>query len=232
MRYVGWTTNPKKRLALHLKQATRGYDTTRCGNWKRSLLREGVTPTLTVVEEGEGPGWAAAEVRWVAHCRALSGELLTNLTEGGEGALGVTRSPETRAKMGAASRGRKHSEEVKALLRAQRLGSKAADEVRARMSVAHQGKTKTPDVIEKSAAFWRGRKHSDATKEKIRASHGSSREVAKPKRSEKSRSKTSASLKEHYANQGGGRKMSEEAKEKIRQAVKAYRARVKSVASD
>lgn len=142
IRYVGWTIDPKKRLYKHISDAKLGRDQTYCGNWKRSLLRDGVRPILTVIETGKGDGWKEAEVRWVAH---FQGRRLTNLTEGGEGTLGYKHrrkwhhTPEQKAKIGAAHRGRKHSSEAKANMREAHLGKKHTPEQTAKIAAANKG---------------------------------------------------------------------------------------------
>ena len=223
---MGWATNPHTRFRRHLNQAHSGVDKTWCGNWKRAILREGFEPILTVIETGEGEGWADAEIRWIAYYRSLVGERLTNLTEGGNGSRGCTRSPETRAKMGAAKRGLKHTAVTKAKLREAKLGKPLSPEHVEKLRQSHLGLKKTPEAIEKTAAFWRGRRHTIEACEKIRASHEGlipSCPKAPPKRSEESRQRTREALLAHYAKQGS-RKMSDEAKTKISKAVKAYRA--------
>lgn len=70
--------------------------------------------------------------------------------------------------------GRKHSVESRAKMSASRLGSKRSAETRAKMSRSLLGNTrgsgyrKTPEQIEQSASFHRGRKRSDETRQRMR----------------------------------------------------------------
>ncbi len=181
---------------------------------------------LTVVDTGVGDGWADAEIRWIAHHRRLVGDRLTNLTDGGEGARGCVRSAETRAKIGAAHKGKKLSDETKERLRESKVGKPLSSEHVTKLSEAHRGLKRSQASVAKSASFWRGRAHTDEARSRVRASHEgltSAKPKKLPRRSEASRQRTRDALKAHYAEQGT-RKMSEEAKEKIRQGVKAYRA--------
>jgi hypothetical protein len=96
------------------------------------------------------------------------------------------------------------------------------------MRIVSTGRKKSPEVIEKTASFWRGRKHSDVARDKIKKSHSglqSAKPKVAPKRSEESRQKTSDALKAYYASNGGGRKTTEETKAKISASNKAYRSR-------
>lgn len=181
IRYCGWTTNPDRRLRHHLNRS--GLEHNHKASWVVSLLRLGFVPILKVVDSGLDPkGHIEAEKHWIRELREL-GNPLTNLTDGGEGCLGLkhspesiertaasnrgrVHSPETRAKVAEAGRGRKHSTATKAKMRAsfthERLsqiskqisGLKRSDETKAKMSAA--------------ATRWQtGRKLSDETKAKI-----------------------------------------------------------------
>lgn len=183
MRYVGWTINVVRRLKHHLYYARTARDRTRCGRWKQSLLQAGVSPVLRVVESGvEGDG-KDAEVRWVAHFRALVGDRLTNLTDGGDGTAGHTVSPEARAKISAARKGRKATPEARANMRAAHLGVPLPRAQVEKISAANRGrvqppeerakrsKPRAPEAVAKSAAAKRGVKRSDKSRAKMRASH-------------------------------------------------------------
>lgn len=67
-------------------------------------------------------------------------------------------SPEARAKIGAAHRGKVLSAETRAKLSAHRTGVKLSDEVRANMSAGHKGKKINPETVAKIAAANRGKK--------------------------------------------------------------------------
>lgn len=98
VRYVGKTTNLKKRLREHRCEAN-GLLRTHKINWLRSL--GGVEPGVIILAEIPGDGdWQAAEKHWIAEKRR-SGSL-TNFADGGQ------TSP---------VEGRGHSEETKEKLR-------------------------------------------------------------------------------------------------------------------
>jgi len=63
-----------------------------------------------------------------------------NLTLGGEGALGVTVSAETRAKISAANTGRRHTAESRARMSRAQTGRKHSAETRSRISSGQMGK--------------------------------------------------------------------------------------------
>lgn len=140
IRYLGWTVDPGKRLQGHLAGAKSGRDKTRCGVWKRSLLREGLKPVLKIVETGSGEGWPAVEIRWIADLRN-EGQPLLNHTEGGEGFRG-RHSEETKSRMSAVAKGRpkpprgeEHVKNLAAALKARQY----TPELRAKMREAHLG---------------------------------------------------------------------------------------------
>lgn len=185
VRYCGWSTNPERRFRHHLNRSCREHN--HKASWVQSLLGLGLVPVLEIVEVGDEPkGFVEAEQRWIRNLR-ISGADLTNLTDGGEGCVGLKHSPESiersaaahrglvfsaevRQKVSAAGRGRKHSPETLAKMREfytpeerKRLSDKLvgipkSQETRSKMSVA--------------ATRWQtGRKLSPETRAKMSASH-------------------------------------------------------------
>lgn len=229
VRYVGWTRNTHTRLQGHIRLAKNGRDKTYCGKWKRTLLRAGLRPLLTVIETGSGDDWAEAEIRWIAHYRALVGAKLTNLANGGGGPAGHhwKLSEETKARMSIASRRRGFTEEAREKARTSKLGVPLTLEHRAKLSAVRVGKKRAPESVAKTAEWWRGRNHTEVTKAKFRAMHAELGATQKlPEQSLEMRSKISSSLKTYYAERGT-RKLSDETKGKISVALKAYRAGAK-----
>lgn len=152
VRYVGVTTmTVGMRLTRHLGEAKRGNPGYK-NNWVRQLQGEGLRPQTSILEEGDGEGWAAAEQHWIAHFRQ-AGARLTNIADGGEAPFGCKRSEATKAKMREIGKTR----DPEKMRRFQEAGAAAM--------LKHR---KTPEEIEKSAKFHRGRKRSEATLVKIR----------------------------------------------------------------
>lgn len=227
VRYVGWTCDLKKRFKGHLVLAKNGRDKTYCGNWKRSLLRDGILPVMQVIESGVGPGWDEAEKKWIAHFRSVHGAKLTNLANGGGGVLGHrwVLSEETKKKLGDLRKGRRHTEESKLRQSLIKRGKKATPETKAKMSLARTGKKRSPEFCAKITEINLKRRHSEETKAKLREVHQNLARPVRtvPRRSAESRARTSAALKAHYA-EHGTRKHSEESKAKTSSKIKAYRA--------
>ena len=66
-----------------------------------------------------------------------------------------------------ALRGRTHTPEAKAKIKAKRALQGCSDETKARMSAAHLGKKTSPSAIEKTRQFHLGRTRSDETKQRL-----------------------------------------------------------------
>lgn len=115
-RYVGKAKDAVKRGYLHVCESQLRPKTYK-NHWIKSLLREGQRPEMVILEETTPANWKEAEIFWISYLRFL-GARLTNATSGGDGVHDP--SPETREKMGAASRGKKRnfSEEHKAKIAA------------------------------------------------------------------------------------------------------------------
>ena len=153
--YVGLTGDPlDERISEHLRAARHGEDTKFC----RALLKHGEDAFAWFVLEDGIPleELGVREVYWIAVLGSFWHGY--NSTTGGRYQFRV--SDETRAKMAAASRGRRHSPETRARLSALARGRKASDETRAKMSEAnrrrvdngtHNWLNETPD--EKQARY-------------------------------------------------------------------------------
>lgn len=124
VRYIGQSTHPKERLAAHCNEKSCCHR----ANWIKSVIRRGKRPLMEILEEiAPDADWQAAERWWIAHGRER-GWPLTNGTDGGDGVPGLSPEirqrivaastgripgPETRAKIGRSSRGRKHTDDHK-----------------------------------------------------------------------------------------------------------------------
>lgn len=109
VRYVGWTSNIRRRMREHCcpKDRERAYK----DNWLRELKTSGLSPICITLETGNGDGYGEAEKHWIAKYRD-SGVRLTNITDGGDGATGHIKSIETRLKLSSALKGRPRPREV------------------------------------------------------------------------------------------------------------------------
>ena len=161
VRYVGKTTNMKKRLRDHLRDRRNNYKT----SWISSLLNDGKLPIIESLEEVEGADesvWQEAERFWITSLRFL-GCRLVNLVDGGIG--GINPSAETRLKHSLAMKGKKKSPEHIAKLIAFRntpeykarqsdlsRGRKHSKEMRQKMSAARIGIPRSKEHIESAAA--------------------------------------------------------------------------------
>lgn len=169
-KYVGMTVSPEGRLKGHMWAARIG-ELTYKARWVRSLLARGVTPSLSILEiVPAGGDFAGAERYWIAKLRE-EGTILVNLTDGGEGTRGSVLSPEHKARIGAAQRGRKHSMESIEKVRDFHKGRKRSPETCAKMSVAMTGKKRGPHSLEhrmKLSASKLGKKRPLEVMEKLR----------------------------------------------------------------
>ena len=134
VRYIGKSIRPFERLQNHMNEKSNCHRS----HWLQSLKKRGLKPGLVIFERiiGAWP-WQHSERYWIAYGRR-KGWRLTNNTSGGDGVPDLP--PETRAKMAAVWKGRKHSPETAEKLRNYRLGVLHSDETKAKMSAAHKGR--------------------------------------------------------------------------------------------
>ncbi len=154
LRYVGKSESGSIRPRQHVEPARLVIDHTHKGNWLRRLLAEGLKPEIVVIQEfDDNEILGQAEIFWIAYFKRL-GHSLTNHCRGGEGFIGPHTS-ETKAKIGAAHRGRKRSQETKDRMRAKALGRIHTQESKDRMSRAKRGSVVAFEVRERIAASLR-----------------------------------------------------------------------------
>lgn len=145
LRYVGKTADSMRgRLVAHLGAARLNPGKRYCLHWIRSILDVGLVPEIFEIETVPAGGdWQEAETFWISMFKAL-GARLTNLTVGGEGALGAVTSEETRAKLSALHKGRQFSESHRKALSDSRIGMKFSESHLASMSKVRIGKKHKP----------------------------------------------------------------------------------------
>lgn len=222
VRYVGKTHDLNHRLKNHKNDKK----DTRKARWIQSLRKKGLEPELIVLAE-VGADWQDAERYWIAYFRSIGADL-TNHTDGGEGLHNPSdetrtkiseirksllmdpqyrewfdtwvRSPERRARISTALRGRKKSAEHVAKLPQNRPGRKLSDAHRQHISQCLRGNQ-----------YAKGYRHTEETRAKISArlsgnSHTLGRVMPDEEKAQRSQSLT-------------GRPKSDEHREKIRQAA-------------
>lgn len=138
IRYIGKSIRPVERLGNHMSQQP-----TMChrSHWLQSLKRRGLQPELVILERIEGAWpWQESERFWIKYARQ-HGWPLTNNTDGGDGVDGLP--PETRARMAAVWRGRKHRPESIEKLKIARRLRVTKDSTRAKMSATMKGRVIT-----------------------------------------------------------------------------------------
>lgn len=196
VRYVGITAfDIKKRFSQHLRES-RPYHKS---YWVQKLKREGQLPECEViVQDATFEEAAAIEIAVIAGAK-LRGDDLTNMLPGGElGRLGVSNSSGAVAKMLKSREGYKHTEETRRKISVSNLGKRRSLASREKMKEAWKlrepeagliekmkmarGARKGPPMLGKSHSLetrakisaakmgqGMGRKHSEATREKMRA---------------------------------------------------------------
>jgi Spy/CpxP family protein refolding chaperone len=113
IRYVGKSSSGMARVKQHRSVLAR--DQTYKANWIRSLRAAGLQHEECVLESTTSDLVLDAEVWWIAYGKAL-GWPLTNLTAGGEGALGMSHSKESRDRISVVMKQRfQDPDEIRAL---------------------------------------------------------------------------------------------------------------------
>jgi hypothetical protein len=98
VRYVGKTTNAKKRWYQHNNKKIQKYSRRRyLSNWLLQLLNNNKKPIMTIIDE-TNDDWQQLEMYWIEQFKNW-GFKLVNLTVGGEGPTGYVHTKETIEKL-------------------------------------------------------------------------------------------------------------------------------------
>jgi len=170
--YVGSAISIARRWQVHRSNLKTGVH--RCKPLQRAYDKYGVTVFAYEVLEIV-PDLASLIVReqhWLdaldSHCERGG----YNVCPTAESRLGMKMSAEARAKIGKASKSRKHTPEAKAkIVAAWRTRAPISAETRAKMAASNKGKKRSPEQLARMAAAHRGQKISDAQKAMISAVH-------------------------------------------------------------
>jgi hypothetical protein len=150
IRYIGKADDLTRRLSGHLNDRKVSHKR----HWISSLKRRGLKPLIQVIEEVPIDSWGERERYWIDFYRT-QGCHLTNTALGGEGG---NPSPETKAKIGAAHRGKKRgkqpprSKEWRENLSKAKRGKKQSPERGAKVAIALRGRKRSPETIAKMLA--------------------------------------------------------------------------------
>lgn len=167
--YVGKTISAlDKRWREHVSASTRPH----CNAYKRMQVVRAIAKhgpenfERSVLEECQTlEELNAAEKRHIAARRTTDTNFGYNDAEGGGG---IIPTMQTRARMSASQRGRKHTVESKAKMSASHKGWKPSNETRKRMSESHTGLKRSDDHCAALSRSLKGRVFTDEHKQKIR----------------------------------------------------------------
>lgn len=184
LRYIGKTVKPlSHRLSNHIYNARVTRHNKHLSNWIGSIILLGQRPVIKCLEECDEKVWQQREMYWIS----IQPNLI-NLTEGGDGAVGLMHSPETLEKIRLSKIGFKHSEEFKKQksilfkniertlewkfnISKAKKGLKATEEAKKNLSESHKGYVMPQEQKDKIRASLKGRLRSQEVKDKISESH-------------------------------------------------------------
>ena len=162
LRYIGQTVKSLNRRLVAHHNAAISVRRTAVHKWMDREKRDGFVVEIRAL--CVDAVYNVTEMNEIARHRVIGTRLL-NHTDGGGGSVGFRfkqsrpRSAETRAKLSAARKGKRHTPESRAKLSAWRIGTKLSDETRARMSVAQTGRVHSEATLAKMRAHERTAEH-------------------------------------------------------------------------
>ena len=145
VRYIGWTSNLKRRYRDHIGDAKRNKKSHKC-SWIRSLLKDGLKPEIVEIETVSYDKRNEREIYWIDY---YGRENLVNSTAGGEGSIGFKFSEESRENLSKIRTGRKLSDHHRKAISEGKMGEKNPN---------YMGKSMTKESINKTRKKTLGRK--------------------------------------------------------------------------
>jgi group I intron endonuclease len=164
IRYIGYSTKLDRRLKEHYFACSLKTNTHK-NNWLKSLIANGQKAEVVILAEyADASVLPEQEINFIARYRSL-GCKLTNTTVGGDGVVGRKWSEETKKRMsslfsgdGNPFYGKTHSDETKIKIKAAR-----------KLQIpTFKGKHHSQKSNEANRKSHLGKKHSEASKQKIR----------------------------------------------------------------
>lgn len=153
VRYVGKTIKKlERRLAGHLneKKDTRKF------RWIQTLLQDGLTPKIKLIDTVPSESWEEHEIKWIAWHKA-NGFDLTNTTSGGDGVHDMTQ--ESRDKVARATKKRMNDSAFRAKIFTVERSKK--------ISLAQKGVPHSAEHVANLPQNQKGYKHREDFKKKV-----------------------------------------------------------------
>lgn len=164
-KYIGISVDPRRRFAEHVKNAVAGVRTALAHAF-RCYGASSVTRSVLLTGSADYARLMERRIIAAFDTRPPNGY---NLTDGGDGLINA--APEVIERIRRSKTGSKHSEETRQKMSASHRGKvlgPISEAARVNMSLAARGRKQSPEAIEKTAAFNRGRPRSMETKQKLR----------------------------------------------------------------
>lgn len=171
IRYVGKTLFPlKNRVSEHISHRKRRISSPK-NCWIEHLAKDGLRPGVTLIDLCSESQWEDREAFWIGYFRGGEKRLL-NVTDGGDTGpcmKGYRHTPESRAKISEAGRGRKASAYSIERTRERNRERVCTPEIRAKLSAYGKTRTDWHKGLEAARKANLGRPCSEETKRKISA---------------------------------------------------------------
>lgn len=170
-KYVGFTsTSVTKRWKKHCADAASGSTSV----FHAAIRKYGPKSFIVeVIHQTEDAEYAlkVIEPKFIMEYKTRLCDGGYNMTDGGEGAVGVFVSEETRKKRSDSLKGRVFSEDTRRKISEAKRGVRRSDDAKKKISEGHKNSEKAKAHVAKMCESWIGKTHSETTKQKLSAIH-------------------------------------------------------------
>lgn len=162
VRYVGKTVRSlSRRLGNHIANAKGNKHNKHLSNWILKILQDNKKPIIELLETCPSEIWQLREQYWITQFPNL-----VNLTEGGDGCLGLVHNDVAKEKIRQSKLGTKHSDSFKEAMSKRLKGVPLSEEHKSKIGEANRGKKASEEVKRKLSEVHKGISQSEESKRK------------------------------------------------------------------
>lgn len=162
IRYIGKTiARLSKRFGNHIDNAKSKKHNIHLSNWILKLLADNQKPIIKLIEECSNDIWKEREKYWISYYPEL-----INLTEGGDGCLGLKHNSAAIEKLRLVNKGKKHDENFKINMSKRLKGVSLSEDHKQKIGKANKGKKHSKEFSQMISKRNKGKIKSEDEKEK------------------------------------------------------------------
>jgi len=171
-RYIGYTSEPDRRLLSH-HQASQLKRKTRKNNWIKFLLAKSCRADMIILEVyATAEELPQAEIELIEYYKSIGCDLVNGTSGGDGGTIGMKHLEETKLKISKSSTGKIFSTEHRRKLSEANRKRKHSEASKKKISESEKGRIVSETTKQKLSLANSGKQHTEVSKKKISENNG------------------------------------------------------------